>query len=379
MKFILSIVLCLVCILGYSQITVSSATLPEPGDVLTYFVMASVEDSTMYKVNGENQSWAYSGLNYDGTVDEIYTDISGTAIGDSFPSGNVAIDFAGFTTVAEITDTDVEVIGLANNPLQFITMDSSAIRFSDRFTLKKTPFTYLDSYEDDFEIIFTFAASLVPGLDSIPIPFPGATLDSVRVRILNYRKEEATAYGTLNFNSQSIEVIKIEQQDTIGTVLEAGISFLGSIIWLDATALVGDMADDFGGVTQNTMTYKFQDADSKETILEFREDMVQDTSGNPIIQRSGRASFDIVSSDEDIIVENSDYKINPNPSSDFMRIAGKAGKIDVTLIAQDGRIIKQYHQINSGTAVDVSLLNKGLYHVIINDKNGSTTKSFVKK
>jgi hypothetical protein len=360
------------------QITIGSDCIPDVGDVLSYSVIANIEDSINYLNDGEDLTWSYNDLTYDGNIDVAFQDISGTLLADSFPQANAALAFAGFLSIANIMENEVSLIGLAGNPLSFLTGDSSRVLFSEPFTYKKTPINYGDSYEDDFEIVFTFPAEVVPGADSIMLPIPGATLDSARVRILVYKSEEVTAWGTLNLNGKSHEVLKVKQIDTVGTTLEAGISFLGNILWIDASDFVNP--GEFGfGLDQNTTTYKFLENNNKEAVLEIRETMIQDSSGNEFIQRSGRVSNSILSDVAEVYKKPIEIDIFPNPSSHKIKVNCTTKMNKVEIYTSNGQLMESIYPLNSFCEVDISNFNEGVYILTIWSNNKKESRTFIKQ
>jgi len=82
--------------LAVAQITIVEASLPKVGDVLEYQIFNNYPNSSDYSLTGENIEWQFDGFNVIGTEMESYTDISMTALADSFPEANMLLDFGGF-------------------------------------------------------------------------------------------------------------------------------------------------------------------------------------------------------------------------------------------------------------------------------------------
>ena len=362
----------------FGQITIDSKCIPNAGDVLTYEVIANFEDDSSYLLDGEDLSWSYDNLSFDANIDIEFLDIAGTSIADSFPNANAAINFAGFLSVADISMDEVNLFGLVGNPLSFLTGDSSKVLFSEPFTYKKTPINYGDAYEDDFEIKFTFPADIIPGADSIMLPIPGASLDSARVRILVYKSEEVTAWGNLSINGNSHEVIKVKQIDTVGTILEAGVSFLGNILWLDASTFVDP--NEFGlGLDQNTTTYKFLSNNSKESVLEVRETMVQDSTGNEFTQRSARAGQSTLSNIIDVENNLSSVTVSPNPTSNLIRLESSEVIDLYQIYSSAGQKLKEGLVNRKTMTINVSDLQNGTYILRTWTQNAPQSSTFIKQ
>jgi len=354
-------VLLMFCFSANAQITVPNSTLPDVGDILQ-FTRFDYDENTSFKVEGENLNWSYDGFMVTGPATEEYFDITGTELADSFPSANMIVDIAGFQAAAVRTTNTIDVIGLGTLDFMGISVDGG-VDFDDAYTYKKTPINYGDFYEDNFDITIQIASDLIPFLDSIELPLPGAMLDSIRINVLTYKSEEATAWGTLDLLGQSYDVLKVEQVDTSDFVIEAGVNIFGSFIWIDASAFLADMIP----VVPTRVTHKFLDTSSKEPLVQFTDSTFEDpVTGQTVLQVTGRLSANILSSSEEIEVNSNLLNVYPNPTQEYLNIKMDS---DLDLIDQfsiynlEGRLVYQSKNILNNSRISVESLAEGQYFV----------------
>jgi hypothetical protein len=357
---------------AHSQIEVGVNTLPNLGDVLDYGIF-----STSYRTQGGNLSWSYSGIVPDSFEQEFYLDISGHPLQDTFPSANMLIRGAGFEAAAIRSSTEINAVGLGGELFNFF--GSGSFVLSDPFLFKKVPISYGDSFTDEVDVSLTFPSSLIPGLDTVTLPIPGTTLDSLRFTITFGKTEEATAWGELELHNKSYDVLKITQQDFTSTIIELGINFFGQITWFDATTLFGG---GMGMGTDLTVTHKFLTADSKESMIEFSESRIPiDTFGNTELIVTGRIKASLLTSNKDNYQPISDLNVYPNPSSGAVTIIGSnIGNEHTNIFVRDlfGRQLSRFSQDISGDAV-IGDLPPGEYLIEVRTKDQRGVRKVIVK
>jgi len=366
-KFSLYAFLLFFCFSANAQITVPITTLPEVGDVLQTTRFDYELESTSFKMQGENLSWSYDDFVVTGPAEEGYLDITGTDLADMFPQANMIVELAGFQAAAVRTDNTIEVVGLGTLDFMDVEIDGG-VNFDDSYLLEKRPISYGDFFEDDFDITIQIAAEVLPFLDSIEIPLPGATLDSIRINVITYKSEEATAWGTLDVLGTSYDVLKVEQFDTSALKIEAGLGILGNVVWLDASAFLGDMIP----AIPNRTTHKFLDASSKMPIVEFTDVSFEDPDTGEFMERvTGRMSAEILSSNKDITVYSEDLLVFPNPVSDQlqMQLDPEAGDIQqIVLYTLNGAQVINTTAANGEISVKHLLAGQYFLKVVTEDK-----------
>ncbi len=350
-------ILIISCIALNGQITIDKTTLPDIGDELEYRLFFNYQGNSSFKDKGENLIWTYDSFSFGANDTERFEDIKKTELADSFPTANILININGFDAAAIRSENNIEVIGLSIGNFSGFDVDASA-DFMEPFTYRTTPFTYKDKYNDAFEFRLQFDSDLIPGLDTIPIPLPGATLDSIRIVTKVLRSEEATAWGKLNLFGQDFEVLKVEQLDSTATKIEAGLAFFGQVLWIDVTTIIGG---GLGDLNNNVLTYKFMTNGSKKSVLEFRETSSMDTTGMTINTTSGRMSSDVVTAVNNVF--QNEIKVFPNPTNGIVKIKS----IDIVTIPDcikvynsNGLLVKNISEVNIN---NVSLFDQsnGIY------------------
>lgn len=360
-------------IMAVSQIEVSESTLPDIGDILEYNYFNFDGDTTSYREVGGNLSWSYDIRSIDSSRTEAYLDISGSPLADSFPQANMILDELGSQAAAIRTQNTIEIVGFAGGPLGFL--GGGVTRFSDPFVYRTVPINFGDQFSDNISFSFQVSSEFIPGLDSLTLPIPGATLDSIRVTITLTRSESAEGWGSLTLNSETYDVLKIKQEDGVQNKIEFGVSFGGSIIWLDATQFIGDA---FGG-DDLTTTYKFLSADDKASVLEIEERRVPiDTMGNTMLVTTGRTGQDIVTSVRDNSTDLGEFTIVTNPVGDELSISFENEKLSGStyLIVDANGIICQRGPMSQ--KIDVSGLVAGTYFIYVAGEQISNSKPFQK-
>jgi len=353
------------------QITVESSTLPSPGDVLVYTSFSDYPDSTSFKLTGEDLAWSYNDFIADNTVEETYATESESGLLDSFPQANMILGIMGFEAAALRTDNTIEVLGVGEGDFGDFGVEAT-IEFDDTYLYRQTPLNFGDSFTDDFDFVVAFDASVIPGIDSIEIPFPGATLDSVRISSNIAKTETVTAWGTLDILGNEIEVLKVEQRDVSNTVIEAGLGVLGQILWIDATDLAGDLLGNIGN--QDMTTHKFLSADSKRSIVEFTERNITDSLGVNFNIVTGRLSADILSNVNQNSLLDAEVAIFPNPTHDVIQVMNLDKPSQVDIYGVCGQVFFHSDSLRVDENIDLSMLPSGTYFVQISNEDGRVVK-----
>lgn len=353
-----------------AQIEVSEETLPEVGDVLRY-ANFTPDDTMSHTMDGAGLTWSYGVSVIDSFNEENYRDIQGTPLADSFPNANMIVEGLGSMAAARRTANEIEILGFGDGP--FGPFGGGVTRFNDPFLIRRVPINYGDVWSDSVRFAFTFSSDLIPGLDTV-MPVPGATIDSIRIRVTLKRTERASAWGTLTAQGQDFDVLKITADDEVRNGIDLGLLIGGFRVWFDATTLFGDV---FGGNNLST-NYRFQSADSKESIMEILEQQVPiDTMGNTRTVYVGRIKGSLVTSVHDL-AEIDGIKLSPNPVSDRLAVTADddLSNAEYRLTSLDGRLLRQG---NFNRDIDVSWLPTGQYMVhIVTEAAGSVLK-FVKE
>lgn len=377
MKFLLTLTSILLSYSLFGQVIVNSMSLPDIGDELDYTIFSDYQDTMDYRASGEDMNWTFEGFNAVNAQTEVYTDISTTSFRDSFPDANMLLEFGGFESAAIRTDSSLAILGVIVEGLGGLGIELN-VDLDEPFRLRTTPFEYGDVIEDNFEVAFSFSASIIPGLDSFDIGIPGATIDSLRFTTSISKREEAIGWGTLDMLGQQNEVLQIQENSNTSTTIEVGVNAFGNFLWLNAAAFLGDMVDAFGG-NQNTVTYKFLTASDKRSVVEFSENRVQDTTGNNMLVVNGRTSADFLSNTDELLSDNIDIQISPNPASDRIQITGSdlSDRAHVIIYNINGLRVLSVSDIGTGSSIDISAIPAGSYIVHYNSGSDIAVRKLI--
>ncbi len=357
---------------AFTQIEVGVETLPEAGDVLSYVTFEYSGDTLSYRADGESQSWSFDNFEFTGEVSDTFVDISETEFVDSFPDADLLFNAFGFQAAAKRNTNSLELVGIVSPQIDFLDLSGISL-FESPFEYRRAPINFGDSFEDDGRLFFQFTADIIPGVDSLELPIPGATLDSIRFIVEFTKNERAVGWGSLELDGLTQDVLLIEQEDDFDNTIEVGLNLAGTIIWFDASAFFGDDGggdDGFGFGPTSSTTYKYLNEDSKESIIEFTERRLIDTLGNASLFVEGRISDDFITNVTELTFNISKYEVSPNPSSGQVTVICESEIIKqptMTVRSLGGEAVWSAKNYNFGELIDLSHLPKGLYLLEIND------------
>lgn len=369
--------------LATSQITIIEATLPKVGDVFEYQNFVDYPNTTDYSQSGENISWQFEGFDIVRNSTENYDDISNSPLADSFPDANMLLNFGGFEAAGLRTATTLELVGINVGAFGGFEINASAT-LSQPFVLATRPLNYGDETNEFLDIAVSFATADIPGLDSLELPIPGATLDSVRVITTIDRTEEVIGWGSATVFSETSEVLQIKQTDITNTSIEIGVTAFGFPVWLPADDLLAGLGGGgFGmgfGEDQEMTTYLFLSNDLKTSVAEFTENEVLDTLGNVIaVNVNGRISGDIISHTREESFISGGYYLYPNPSTDHIRIANRNNtreRLQVELYNVHGQKLNQLSDYEISSEISISQYDEGQYYIVVKEKDKLYSQGF---
>lgn len=360
-----------------TQITIDSNTLPEVGDVLEYATFDGLADTTAFRQNGEDQTWIFADIDTDGpVVIEAYSDITGSGLDTLFPDANMLVELDMFPAAAIRDNNSIKVLGVGADGFAggFLDIDIQAdTRFDEPYVLRQTPINFGNSYDDSFSLQISFSTDSLGFFDSIPLPIPGASLDSLRITVNNSKRERATGWGKVDILGNEIEVLKVEINETSETGFDLGLSAFGFFTWLDASELF-DTGDLFP--QGETVTHRFMAADSKASIIEFTETTVQDSFGIETTV-DGRVRADLVTSTENVLSFDDITMVFPQPANQSLTIMNRdnatpLGKI--IIFNNGGQLMTQLTSNESQVSVNVDEYPSGIYTLMLVSEKGIIAK-----
>ncbi len=363
-----------------TQITIDSNTLPEVGDVLEYVAFDGIADTTIFRQNGEDQTWIFADIDADGpVVIEAYSEIAGSGLDTLFPDANMLVELDMFPAAAIKDDNCIKVLGVGANDFGggFFDLDIEAdTRFEEPYVLRQTPINFGNSYDDSFSLKVSFSTDSLGFFDSLPLPIPGASLDSLRISVDNSKRERATGWGKVEVFGNEIEVLKVEITETSETGIELGLSAFGFFTWLDASELF-DTGDLFPA--GETITHRFMASDSKASIIEFTETTIQDSLAIETIV-DGRVKADLVTSTEDVSSFDDKISVFPQPADQSLTIMNRdnvtpLGKI--IIFNNSGQLMTQLSTNDPQVTFNIDEYPSGVYTLMMVSGEGISTQRII--
>ena len=376
------IMVVMVMVPSLAQVTIDINTLPEAGDALTFRPFTGFEGDTTYRWQGENLEWRFDGISTMGEGEERFIEPDSSLLA-LYPSANIVLQQNGLVSAGIKTDSSLTLIGVGDT--DFFGFSFDARPYTSPYVIMERPIAFGDGFADESSLPFTLAGNEIPGIDSLGLPI---IPDSVRVTTFLSRQENATAWGQLDIDDDSYEVLKVEQIDSFRVGIDVLVPFLG---WVDFAELLdvlggGGEGPDLGafGLTgpMGTTTYRFLAPDLKQPVLEFVENsFTDDSTGVVTTFVNGRISSDVMSSTEPL-VESSTLLLYPNPATGLLTLSsgnGDAiGQYEGYRIYDDqGRMVQKatWHR-NTASQISVSSLQSGYYSLMLLRADGVVVRPF---
>ena len=332
-----------------AQPTITSNWAPNIGDM--------VEDVVGLNANllepgndGANANWDYSNVMQDPNVPVAgfeFADPSVSDFANLFPTSNIAIVVSGIdpntlpTTFYKKSSDQIELLGNALPMVSFI--------YSDPQVLMKFPFSYGDSFEDDFMAINDIIGIIneVDGQVTVTadaygtIKTPKGTYsDVIRVKTESYKKD-STGLGAGSYNLVIEDIVNYSwYKNTVGHNIASLTITNGMTMTVAAGQVFGD------------------------TLMENRSFSWNNSTGTATFEEvSGTLPFDINS-------------YGPNPVNDYFKINLNAEcncPLKMELINSLGQIIKseQFDLFYGNNDLNISMADipAGNYFIKLNSEN----------
>ena len=230
---LLAICSCLVLATSHAQIVLQEDWLLSPGFEMVLGIDEDFTDPGGVTLRtGANQSWDFGNL---GTRADLLLQANDASAGnapDSFPTADmvftargdrgVGIAQPGTEAYLRKDGDDLLILGYAE------TSDVSllpVIRLSDPLTFQSTPIEFGSSGNDQTRLQLAFGTDFLGGLGD---DIPGIDLiDSIRISIGQDVSYTVDGYGSLSFNSEQYDALRITSVTEVFQEIEAKVPFLG--------------------------------------------------------------------------------------------------------------------------------------------------------
>ena len=252
----------LVATTGYSQITLSPASIPQVGDTLRQMV-DNMPVGVDAGLPGADQVWDFSALQGMFVLETIFKNSREGKSSGYFPSANAVIFLTGgIENYFSLTGNEVRELGVAGTDPLNLNLDLVG-KFIPPLASKRASMRYGDKEEKSTSLVFPIPASTLP--DTLFADFPFAP-DSVRLRVQIDREEVADAWGLLLFREQMFEVLRVKRVEKSVSRIDIKSGFFP---WIDISDLLG--IDELGN--QSSISYFYYDETHKEPIVTLTADM----------------------------------------------------------------------------------------------------------
>lgn len=378
-KYLLLNLLCWFALPSMAQITYTSASFPQSGDVLS--ISTAVADTllTVTPPDTAATAWDFTTLIALNKADDTIRAASTGADFALFPTSDVLqplIPQFGGIAYTDVTTTKIERIGGGLELLGF----SFVAPYANKHITQIVPLTYGDMANDTYVLRYGEHIDSIPFLrqllDSLVTLPGGFSPDSIRFAIVGDEMRNVDAWGTCMMRDTTYEVIrqKVVTEYEIKIEVRFVVPFLGPV-WFNATP------------------YLQLPIPTKTTVVRY--DFLAEGVKQPIVTLNLDSAETIITSVTflDTIINNQDSTINinyiqdqieasiyPNPAQQQIMIEIAGGDMPVNgynllMVDMLGRVVLVENAIKNNThQVSVANIANGQYVMVLRDKSGEILK-----
>ncbi|MCB0638156.1 MAG: hypothetical protein KDC54_16115, partial [Lewinella sp.] len=265
-KLPLIFLISLLCSALSGQISLDASYFPVPGDTLR---TATALNPGMIDIGvaGSGQTWDFSMLQADATLERAVTAASAGQGSSAFPNATLLVEQTnGAEGYYQSTENSFSIIGYFGVDPLGQGFEVSA-PFSPAYVERWAPLDFLDLNGNDAALQFDAAVEDIPGnlfdgLEIVP--------DSIRLAVSTDRTDLVDAWGTMTLpGGASYEVLRERRLEYREVLLYAKV---GGLPWFDITtiALAALPIDELGRDT--VMSYYFWSSEAKEPVAVVTSD-----------------------------------------------------------------------------------------------------------
>ena len=361
-SYFLSVLFSTISFVGISQITVTDADLLGVGDV----IYLADDDNTIVNVGsaGQNQTWDFSALQSNDSWMMEVVDPTTTPFDHLYPNANLCIIDDGDFIYCNKSSSSVSMLGIGDSVFQQ-GMAIISLPLSYSYTSTEGPLLVLDSLIGGPMVDFLLTSQ---GLSASLLTFGAAHVaDSLSIEVESTTSFNVDAEGTMILPMGSFDALRVRIDRTITSSI--------SVYCIDTTA--GGLNSDwyplsFGGGSETESFYHWysNDASTKFTLAE----VFLDSLGNLETGISFLTDAIINSLDK---LEIDYINIFPIPTTYNVTITSQRNEEVVANLSDiNGRELMNFVFVNS-TELDLSELDKGIYILHLNTKEGSISKKLI--
>ena len=360
-SYFLSFLFSTISFVGISQITVTDAELLDVGDV----IYLANDDNTIVNIGsaGQNQTWDFSALQSNDSWMMEVVDPTTTPFDHLYPNANLCIIDDGDFIYCNKSSSSVSMLGIGDSVFQQ-GLPIITLPLSYSYTSTEGPLLVLDSLIGGPMVDFLLTSQ---GLSASLLTFGAAHVaDSLSIEVESTTSFNVDAEGTMILPMGSFDALRVRIDRTITSSI--------SVYCIDTTA--GGLNSDwyplsFGGGSETESFYHWysNDASTKFTLAE----VFLDSLGN---LETG-VSFLTTSINSLEKIEIDYINIFPIPTTYNVTITSERNEEVVANLSDiNGRELMNFVFVNS-TELDLSNLEKGIYILHLNTKEGNISKKLI--
>jgi|GEM_PF-3253777 len=237
--------------------------------------------------------------------------------------------------------------------------------YSPAFSQEYAPVVFEDTVVQVFGVFTGIPLSIIPDsvLETLPV-IP----DSLRLKVSTLVIDDIDAWGELEINGSSIDVLRQRRENRIAIAVEAKVSILP---WVDITDLLLDFVDSLPGgitLTDTFVSYRFLAPGYEMPIADLTVD--DDNVVTSVVFQA-----DVLSANREVVFTSSEIKIFPNPTSGEINISLENSEHDIDrIVIMDlaGRLVQVNQIISNQDIFNVRLTDvpDGMYFLTLIDAEG---------
>ena len=358
---ILTILLSVFSVFTFAQITVTDADLLEIGDV----IYLANDDNTIVNIGsaGQNQTWDFSTLQSTDSWSMEVVDPTTTPFDQLYPNANLCIIDDGDFIYCNKSSSSVSMLGIGDSVFQQ-GLPIITLPLSYSYTSTEGPLLVLDSLIGGPMVDFLLTSQ---GLSASLLTFGAAHVaDSLSIEVESTTSFNVDAEGTMILPMGSFDALRVRIDRTITSSI--------AVYCIDTNGGTNSAwyPLSFGGGSETESFYHWysDDVSTKFTLAE----VFLDSIGNPETGISFLTDTIINSLDK---LEIDYINVFPIPTTYNVTITSQRNEEVVANLSDiNGRELMNFVFVNS-TELDLSELNKGIYILNLNTKEGSISKKLI--
>lgn len=373
--FLFSLLLGLTINIVQAQITYTSASFQQAGDIVK---LTRATDSTLTVTPASNTAvaWDFSTLVAISTsVDTINAASTGNDYA-RFPSSDILqplIAGMGGVSYVDVTATSMVRIGAGLEVLGVSFVNS----YADQHITQIAPFSYPSLVSDDYDWNFSSHIDSVPFLRVLLDSLAGsasANADSIRITLDGKEIREVDAFGTCIMSDSTYDVLRQKVLNIITIKIEVHASAFGSSFWVDiSNSLSGAMPVALPN-NDSTIYYDYLVEGLRQPLVRLQMNPTNLSSIANIQYLQG----DTTTIGVQYIADELAVNIFPNPATNLINIQVEKMPVDgyqLYVIDMTGRIVLQNNQINQQNyQLPTTKMLNGHYIMVLRNQKGKVIK-----